>query len=223
MPSRIWIKYALNRIFCVQKFGSDSDSVWSDNSFLLRPSVFQIPIPMRKSLSIWPIFSDKELVDVVIVNVVVSPLLVSGVVSPGGTSASGWIACLFGFGMQGEPDVLRICCTREQVYCSSRDSRLFINLCNNAHFRSYKASSRCYILNLLFPLFFQPRIDSMLVLSFDLLWQKWNSDQIIQFIHSRYFAEHTIRSSIFNFFETGVIRYRLYHLPPPYIPEPKGR
>ena len=119
---------------------------------------------MRKSLSIWPIFSDKELVDVVIVNVVVSPLLVSGVVSPVVTLASGWIACLFGFGMQGEPDVLRICCTREQINCRSR-----INLCNNAHFRSCTASSRCYILNLLFPLFFQPRIDSMLVLSFDLL------------------------------------------------------
>ena len=55
------------------------------------------PFPIRNNLSIWPIFSVKDLVVVDI-----------------STSLCGvtvWIACLFGFGMQGLPEVERICCT----------------------------------------------------------------------------------------------------------------
>ena len=72
-------------------------------------------IPIRKSRSIWPIFSERELAVVVdIANVVVATISpvnrsVGGPVNSGDGPSGPGTACLFGFGIQGEPEVLSIC------------------------------------------------------------------------------------------------------------------
>ena len=92
-------------------------------------SVFK-SVPMRNKRSICPIFSDSELVVViadivnasatVVLTTTISSLLLANndsicplVVVSLPLLGWGWMACLFGFGMQGEPDVLSICCTNK--------------------------------------------------------------------------------------------------------------
>ena len=100
-------------------------------------------VPMRNKRSICPIFSDSELVVViadivnasatVVLTTTKSPLLLANsggplVVVSLALLGWGWIACLFGFGMHGEPDVLNICCTAQVMIICICDKYIVLYL-----------------------------------------------------------------------------------------------